>query len=615
MKQSSKIRYPCCSACQRLCTLPIYAAFDAFYAFRSGVIEDFQTVFRDFSFWLCLLPWMLWAGSIYAGENGDTIVLTAQEIQDMQALKIADVLNHVPGVKAGSSSVEIHGSYKVKVFVDGRPINDPTSSYGAVNWDMVSPDDVKRIEILRGEGGLTYGQDASGGVVLITTKNHRRLSGHVKSYFGNFDTADAKAGVSATKGRLTGGLTGGYGRTGGYARNNDRERYQAGLKVDYASDSDNRFGFSADYLEDERGLAGYPEYPTPFSRKKSRNLSLALRSDVSGVKSQTSYNEGTNHNTDTSIGLDKTLTVSKLGQDLTTAFATTDRGKLNCGVTFSWDRANGTSFDDQQEYAGSVFAVQSLTLSDKATTLTVGLRASAFSAFDESLNPEVKAVYKKPSWQLTAAYSRTENIPSFYQRYNETSSMRPNPDLGVEKADNFSLSCFASPYEKFSFSLSGFYNLLGDRITHVTGDDGIGQYQNFGKVLYAGGDMALNWQLTDTVTTKASYTYLVAKDRETDLWIPSKARHNAHLDMYWKPCRALSVVAITTCTSKAYRNKSNTKTIPGYVIADLRAEYAFSPFQSVHRSRKCFRYDLLLRRRFAGAPAHLGNRRQLENLK
>ena len=143
-------------------------------------------------------------------DNGDTILLTAEDISATKALKIADVLNHVPGVKAGDSSVSIHGSYKVKVYLDGRPINDPTSNHGGVNWDLLSPDDVVRIEILRGKGGLLYGQDASGGVILITTRKVRRLTGNIKAYGGNYGTRNARAHINTTAGKFTVGVGGGF---------------------------------------------------------------------------------------------------------------------------------------------------------------------------------------------------------------------------------------------------------------------------------------------------------------------------------------------------------------------------------------------------------------------
>lgn len=75
----------------------------------------------------------------------DTLTLTAQEIEKLQAHTMADILNTVPGLSAGSSSVSIHGNYKVKVFLDGRPLNDPTSSHGGIRWDLVSPEEITNI--------------------------------------------------------------------------------------------------------------------------------------------------------------------------------------------------------------------------------------------------------------------------------------------------------------------------------------------------------------------------------------------------------------------------------------------------------------------------------------
>jgi iron complex outermembrane receptor protein len=520
---------------------------------------------------LCLPP-------VCTAQDDDTIVINAEEIRAMQALKIADVLNNVPGVKAGTSSVGIHGSYKVKVFVDGRSINDPTSSHGGVNWDMVSPDDIERIEILRGKGGLLYGQDASGGVILITTRKVRRFTGNLKAYGGNYGTRNASASVNTVAGKYSMGVTGGYETSDGYKVNNDKERYKAGLKLGYATAESTAISLSADYLQDERGLSGLPQHPTPHSRKKTRNTACALQADLFHIKSKTSYNEGRRHNTDSSTGLDKMLTVSKLGQTITTTVDSFGKQDLNCGVSGTWDRAHGTSFEDQDEYSASLFAVQTLAWKAIDTRLTAGLRGMYQSAFDNVVNPEFKLVYQKRAWRLTAAYSRTNNTPSLYQRYNETSSTRPNPDLQMERADNYSLALFATPLESFSFSLSLFYNLLADRITYVTGSDGTGRYQNFGQVLYAGGDVALSWRMHSALKAKGSYTYLEVKDRKTELWLPGKARHVANMSLYWQVAGPLSIVVTGKYTSDVYRNKSNTEKVPAYTIAELRAEYSLQRF-------------------------------------
>ncbi len=521
--------------------------------------------------WCC--QWPL-AGVVHA-DDGDTIVVTAEEIRAMQALKMADVLNHLPGIKAGDSSVNIHGSSKVKVFVDGRPINDPTSSHGAVNWEVVSPDEVARIEILRGKGGLTYGQDASGGVILITTRKDDRLSGNVRAYGGNYDTGYLNAGVTATSGKLNSGVSAGFETSDGYKTNNDKERCQAGLKFDYAVDDRKNYGFSMDYVQEERGSSGLPAYPTPEYRKTANNTALALRAELGRWDSRTTYNAGYNHNTDPSRDLDKTLRVTKWGQHLSTTFSTLDRDDLSCGLELNWNTASGTGFEDQGESAASLFAAQTFSFAKTPVSLTLGLRGNTHDTFGSTIDPELKTTYKRKAWRLTAAYSRTENIPSFYQRYNETSSTRPNPDLEMEQADNLSLALFATPCDTFSFSVTGFYNLLRDRITYVSGADGMGQYQNVGEVSYAGADAALNWKLHAAFTAKGSYTYLEAKDLDSGLWLTAKARHVANLSLFWRPSKSFSLVTLGKYTSEVYRNTANTLSVPEYTLFEVRAEYAF----------------------------------------
>jgi vitamin B12 transporter len=533
--------------------------------------------------WL-LLPWTPW---VQAADEGDTIVLTAEEIGAMQALKMADVLNNLPGIKAGDASVSIHGSYKVKVFVDGRSINDPTSSHGGINWDLVSPDDVVKLEILRGKGGLTYGQDASGGVILITTRKMRRLTGNLKAYGGNFDTRSASASLGTTLDKVGLGANGGYEATEGYKTNNDKERYQGGLKLSFDPSAQQAYLASVDVLYDERGYSGLPEYPTPHSRNETRNTAYAFQADIFGLASKTHYTDGRRHNTDPSRGLDKTLAVVKFNQDLTTTFSTLEDQDLSCGAGFTWDRADGTGFDPQSERSGYLFAAQTVAWPRLHLVSTLGLRGTLHSEFESTLGPELKLVYKQTAWRLTAAYSRTQNTPSFYQRYNETSSTRPNPDLAMEQADNLSLGLFATPHEAFCFSLSTFYNWLTERITYVTGDDGVGQYQNVGEVRYAGGDAAFSWTLHPSLKAKVAYTYLEAKDQESGRWLPGKAQHHANLTLYWQPLTPLSVVATGSYTSSVYRNKANTRTVPEYTLYDLRVEYDFKRLGLFSEVKNC----------------------------
>lgn len=507
-------------------------------------------------------------------RNG-TIVITEEEIGAMNAHKMADVLNHVPGVTAGDSSVGIHGSYKVKVFVDGRPINDPTSSHGGVNWELVNPSDVARIEILRGKGGLQYGQDASGGVILITTKETDDVSGSVKAYGGSHDTYYGHATLQQVKGPWTFSMNGGYEETGGYKINNDKQRSQGGVKWGYAWNDRYRLRFTADYLEDERGASGQPDYPTPFSRKKSQNTNISLGGDLGPVKSNGFFNQGENHNTDPSLDLDRTFKVSKWGEDLNTSLTTGEWGTLNLGGAYHSSHASGNNFKNQDEETWSLFAAQALSRKGSPFSLGLGLRANINTAFDDVVNPEIKLSYSKKNFRFTASYNRSNNTPSFRQRYNETSSTLPNPDLEMETSDNYSLAWFLNPGDNLSLSLSLFHNRLNDRITYVSLGNGMSQYQNVGLVTYTGGDVAGSVALNKIITVKGGYTYLDAIDEETGLRLTAKAEHTATLDLYVKPLPSLSLVMTNKYVSKVYRNKANTKHVPEYTLTDVRVEFTW----------------------------------------
>jgi outer membrane receptor protein involved in Fe transport len=107
---------------------------------------------------------------------------------------------------------------------------------------------------------------------------------------------------------------------------------------------------------------------------------------------------------------------------------------------------------------------------------------------------------------------------------------------------------------------------------------GMGQYQNFGEVSFKGCDLALTWQALRDLTLKASYTYLKATDEETGLMIPAKAEHQAILDCYWQVTDRLMTVVSGKYVSEVYRNKANTRTVPDYILANLRAEYSLENY-------------------------------------
>ena len=516
----------------------------------------------------------LYGDLLFASEETDVIVITGEEIKKMNVRKIADVLNQVPGIKAGDTSASIRGSYKVKVLLDGRPINDPTSSHGFVKFDLVVLENIERIEIHRGKGALKYGDDASGGVILITTQKIDKFQGNIKSYWGNFDTSSHNANCRTGKGDFGLGVSMGYEHTDGYQINGDKKKRRAAARFEYMPDRGPELVFSADYLKDERGLSGRPEYPTPNSRKESEMFSCGLSAEIKEIISETFFNDAETKNSDPDRNIENSITVKEFGEDISTSIGAGRRGNVNCGAAFRWGQAESSRFDTQNEHSVSLFATDAVSFKRLPVTLSFGVRGTLYSEFDNSINPEAKISCKKKRWSISFSYSRTNNTPSFYQRYDKTSTKQPNPSLDMERADNFSLSFFAEVSPDISCGASFFYNRITDRIAYVLGDNGIGRYENFGEVTYKGGDILINWKLLNNLSLKTTYTYLKAINEDTGLWMVCKPRHRVYADLSYKPVKELSVIFDLKYESRQYTRSDNKTSVPERAVGNLRLEYS-----------------------------------------
>lgn len=129
---------------------------------------------------------------------------------------------------------------------------------------------------------------------------------------------------------------------------------------------------------------------------------------------------------------------------------------------FEWGEASGNRFDAREEERYWLFASKDIPSKSIPLSFTIGLRTNFYSEFEMAVNPEFKLSFKKDVYTLQFSANRTNNTPFFFQRYNETTSTKPNPDLTMEKAENYSASCFAQFNSSLSGSLSLFYSKITD---------------------------------------------------------------------------------------------------------------------------------------------------------
>lgn len=129
-------------------------------------------------------------------------VITADDIRRMGAIDLNQVLEAVPGLHVGLSSLRFSPVYSIRgiytdknpqvlVLVNGTPITQSFLGDRGANFNL-PVESIQRIEIIRGPGSAVYGADAFAGVIDIITKSGSDIQGvQTGIRGGSFDTAAA----------------------------------------------------------------------------------------------------------------------------------------------------------------------------------------------------------------------------------------------------------------------------------------------------------------------------------------------------------------------------------------------------------------------------------------
>ena len=129
-------------------------------------------------------------------------VITAQDIRQMGATDVDEVLETVPGLHvnrgffANAPLYTFRGigsvtSPQVLMLVNGISINNLYQGDRNLIWAGMPVEAISRIEVIRGPGSALYGADAVAGVINIITKSSNEINGwEFGTRVGSFDTQD-----------------------------------------------------------------------------------------------------------------------------------------------------------------------------------------------------------------------------------------------------------------------------------------------------------------------------------------------------------------------------------------------------------------------------------------
>jgi vitamin B12 transporter len=226
-------------------------------------------------------------------------IVTAQEIEALNAHTLADVLATIPGIqtqnRGGPGSpvfTFIHSSNfnHVLVLLDGVALNNLGDNFSDVT--LVPARIIERIEIVKGAASSAWGQ-ALGGVINVITKSpeQRKVGGSATTSIGEATTADTNAELSGTVGRLGYYLFGSYLGSAGLLPGQEVNSNNAYAKLVYDLPDKGQINATFNYNRSSRGSLFVPDFQLGEKQKFSnlyatlsfnRPLSAHLQLEVEG---------------------------------------------------------------------------------------------------------------------------------------------------------------------------------------------------------------------------------------------------------------------------------------------------------------------------------------------
>jgi len=545
---------------------------------QGGSLAKYTLVSGLFYLAVCLIPIITTASAENekAASDQGKIVITDEDIKKMNVHSMVELLNQIPGVSAGETSVNLRGAStrQIRVLLDGRTINDPTSSWRAVNWSMISVSAIEKIEIYKGTGSVLYGDDSSGGVISITTRKIAKgAHGNIEASYGRFNSQEYDLSFQKNIGNIGLALSSGWKLSDGFRTNSNKDKKRISTKLSYELEKNKDIILSFDYSHLKKDSPGPIYFPTPRAKAEEEHMGFTFLYPLSSLMAETHYTDFKKGYKNPDSGLDNAMESWVLNEKLSSPVSIGRLGQFNIGTDLEIAHVKGNKIASHQEEKCAVYATRDIHFRSLPVNLGFGLRANFYSDFSTAINPQLQLRYGWDDLDIQFSVNRSNNIPTFYHRYYESSTTKPNPDLKMEEATNYNLTFSSQFKESLEGSLSFFLNDISNRITY-TRENTFGKYINVGSATRKGIETTVKWTPDNIWQIKTSYTFLIARDEDTGKYLTYSPKHQLSFDFQLRPFRKLSLGLNTKYISKRFVNTDNTKSLNGhYFRSDLRGNY------------------------------------------
>jgi len=530
-------------------------------------------------------------------------VIDVDEIEQRGYKTIKDALSFHSGFSSVSNgglgqttSIFLRGfdSKRTLVLIDGVRYNEPSNLNGA-QFENLTLENVKKIEIVKGAQSGIWGSDASAGVINIITKDASKdgLSATLYAEYGSFNTLtyglnsafrDKKFDFALNLQRLK---SDGFSAKVVEGRDIDEfeddgfENSNYDLKVGAKLSENDKVGAFYNYIDSDADFDGFDlnatkaaNDPIPNSTSKQKFYGINYKHDSS------------NYNTKVYIQRSDFKRVSKSSFGKTPFDSTVDEAGINGVLDYSKDISvsGGVDFKKfkHKNKIGKDFTNKGVFLSvtdivdeEIGKSVVNGvIRYDSFDKFDNKMTYRfgIKHTPKdQENLSIFANYSTGYNTPSLYQLYDLSSG---NDKLNPEKTSGFDLG-----FNYDGFKLTYFNSKIKDMIDYktISFKPFKGSYFNLeGESKFSGIEAEFGSFIEDlNLAYNLNYTHLKTEDNKgKELSRRAKNSANISVDYYGIDSLHLGMSAsYVGKRKKSAYDKNPQKDYDAYTLVNLIAGY------------------------------------------
>ncbi len=505
-------------------------------------------------------------------------VITSEDIKNMGARELVDVLQTLPGFEltrrfTGEIGIGVRGvkdsrnTSKLLIMINGVPYNQLFYGNSIIDGYDINLDAVERIEIIRGPGSALYGRNAFSGVINIITKNGKTDNKvTAKGEVGTFNTESGSVYYGLKKEKINASLalqrlyTNGtdvkfdddFGHLTKSNIYNNNFSINTNVGIDKFTISVNYFNLK-DGINQNRSEVDYKKGYYSLSYNKDLNSKISINAKLFGYNANyiedieqfkpgdsSAFPKGQYFKPQLKeylYGFESEMNYKLFfNNDLLFGIQADKHGVKDVILTTNYDFSDGL-FDETRnnqsifpgwffvgdtghnyaDYYNIAFFMQDIWHPMRQLGITVGGRYDIDSQIGGIFNPRAGIVWSPVSkGSIKLLYGRAYRAPAPSEQYQTFGYATGNPDLKPEIINTYELA-FSHRFEKVSNSVSFFLDKLTNIIYAPLAITSVqaNKYFNMGSNTSYGLEYENNIMLKKSFSSYFNCSYTISKNRDS----------------------------------------------------------------------------------------------------